>query len=276
MQHEEIRLTSPDGTRLFAQTWGIEAPRGHLAIAHGLTEHGGRYAHLADRLNREGFDAHALDHRGHGRSGGERCNVSSFEDYLGDLDLFLQTVRERAAKRPVFLFGHSLGGLIATLFVIRRQPQLAGLILSGPGLELGPSIPPGSMGAAKLLGWAVPRLPVSPVDHRYASRDPGIVAEYARDPLVYRGWLRAGYAAAVVEALREVSARRTEVRVPLLAMHGTDDKLASPEGSRKLVEQASSVDKTLKLYPGLYHEVLNEPEKERVIADLLFWLNGRI
>jgi alpha-beta hydrolase superfamily lysophospholipase len=269
------RLLSRGAASIFTQWWLPDGePRAVVAIVHGYAEHSGRYTHLAAFLNARGYAVEALDLRGHGQSSGRRAFVGSFSEYLSDVARFLRAVHERHHGKPVFLLGHSMGGGIATLFVIARKPDIAGLILSGPALRVR-SAPVGlKMRALRLLGKAVPTYSLKPLPASAISRDPAVVEAYENDPLVYRGGMRIGHGAASMRALERVQLDMEEIDVPLLILHGTDDKLTSPEGSEELAERARSTDKTLKLYDGLYHEVFNEPEQETVMHDLAEWLDA--
>ncbi|KAA0237889.1 lysophospholipase [bacterium] len=254
------------GLRLFEQHW---APAGNaravIAIVHGYAEHSGRYEWTAARLTERGYAVEALDLRGHGRSDGERVFVNSFEEYHDDVERFLARVRERHPGLPLFLLGHSMGGGIVTSFVIARKPGLAGVLLSGSALVAArPASPP-------------PQEPArpAPLPASAISRDPEVVAAYENDPLVYRGVPRTDRAQAWPGAFRLIQEGMESITTPILIMHGTADLLTPAEGSRVLFERVSSPDKTLKLYEGLYHEILNEPEKEQVMAGILAWLDER-
>ncbi|MHB8417315.1 MAG: alpha/beta hydrolase [Myxococcales bacterium] len=274
--HEEGFFAGAGGLRLYQQAWRPSGtPRAVVVIVHGLKDYSGHYAAFARELVAHGFAVHGLDLRGHGKSPGDRVWVDSFNDYLDDLDAFLKVVRQREPGRPIFLFGHSMGGGIAALYTITRQPELAGLVLSGPALKPGADVSRLLIGVTKLLAAVAPHLRVMDLPDENFSRDPAIVAAMKTDPLIDN---RAGPARTAAELLRafdRIEAHEEAVRVPLLDMHGTRDKLTNPEGSRELVARAASKDKTLKLYSGLYHDLLHEPEKAQVTADVVAWLDAR-
>lgn len=266
MTNETAFFKTPGGLKLFEQRWlPAGRPRGVLAIVHGYAEHSGRYQWTAAGLTARGYAVEALDLRGHGRSEGERVFVNTFEEYLDDVERFLDRVRSRHPGVPLFLLGHSMGGGIVTSFVIARKPALAGVLLSGSALLTPRPAPDPS---------APPR-PPGPLPATAISRDPAVVAAYENDPLVYRGAPRTDRASAWDDAFRLVQTGMESIDLPILIMHGTADLLTPAEGSRRLFERVSSKDKSLKLYEGLYHEILNEPEKEQVIADILAWLDAR-
>lgn len=258
---------SSNGATIFEQWWRPEGePKAVLAICHGYAEHSGRYAQVAADLNARGYVVEALDLRGHGRSSGERVAVESYDEYLDDVEGFLARVRQRNPGKKVFLLGHSMGGGVVVNYVIARDHQLDGLLLSGAGM-LGPRPQPNPN---------QPAARPAPLDASAISRDPAVVAAYENDPLVYRGVRNPKMAAASGPAYERVQARMGEIALPLLIMHGTDDRLVPYHGSEVLLERASSKDKTLKLYPGLYHEILNEPERDVVVADVVEWLDVRV
>ncbi|MBE0609618.1 MAG: alpha/beta hydrolase [Dehalococcoidia bacterium] len=267
MRTGETTLESK-GATLYAQWWLPESPaRAVVAIVHGYAEHSGRYAQTAADLVAKGYAVEALDLRGHGRSSGERVYVESYEDYLTDVDAFLDRVRKQHPGKKLFLLGHSMGGGVVSSYIIDRKPKLDGVILSGAAMLARREDPPAGTPPSP------PRSGPLPADT--ISRDPAVVAAYESDPLVYRGVPPDRTGAAWANAYRAVQEGMAGIAYPLLILHGTDDKLVPYRGSVQLNEVARSTDKTLKLYEGLYHEVLNEPEREQVIADMVAWLDAR-
>jgi len=274
-QEEAFRIF--DDLTLLERAWlpGGRA-KASVALVHGYAEHSGRYEHVGRHLADAGYAAYAFDLRGHGRSGGARANVGSFNEYLADLSLFLRRVRARHPEAPPFLFGHSMGGTIVTLYAIARQPELRGLIVCAAGLA---ARDPAARALAPLfrgLGRLAPNLPLAKLNSADVSRDPEVVRAYDEDHLVYRGRVRAGLIAASLRAVRYIERHMEDVKAPLLVLHGTEDALTPLEGSRELHRRAAAQDKTLKLYDGLYHEILNEPEQATVLADLTGWLDARV
>ena len=273
MRRTSSTFPTSHGLTLFERHWLPEgSPRADVVIVHGYAEHSGRYEHVGTLLADRGYAVHAFDLRGHGRSGGRRVFVRSAAEYLDDLDAFL--ARCRNGDRPLFLLGHSMGGTIVTLEAIERAPVVDGLILSGPALTANGASPILAR-IVLLLGRFLPRLRLRKLDAAAVSRDPAVVAAYESDPLVDRGKMYVGLAAAIMRAQRVIDRDVARIRLPLLVMHGTEDQLANPQGSRSLHERASSPDKTLHLYAGLAHEIFNEPEQGEVLADLLAWLDAR-
>lgn len=272
----EFSIETADGLNLRARWWPAgDDPRGVVAVIHGAAEHIGRYDAFAGALNRRGFAVTGFDMRGHGRSDGRRLFVRSFDRLVDDAARLLARITEIYPGRPLFLFGHSTGGTVATLLALTHPVQLESLILSGPLLKVGENFSPLTIRLAKLLGRFAPRLPLDRIDASHVSRDEDVVQDYEADPLVYHGRIPAGTGAAGIRAIQQIEQEESSLRLPILILHGTADKLADVDGSRRLYRRAASTDKTLKLYEGFYHEVLKDLGKEKVLADLLIWLEER-
>jgi alpha-beta hydrolase superfamily lysophospholipase len=276
MPYEEDGFEAEDGLVLHEHRWLPERDaKGVLVMLHGFLEHAGRYAEAAAELNRHGYAVYAMDLRGHGKSEGERVFIESFSQYLGDIEVLLRRVRAREPEKPVFLFGHSMGGTIFAMLAATRPPDARGVVLSAPAVLVGGGVFPVLRHLAGLVSRVFPRLRVVRMGLRYVSRDPEVVAEIQRDPLVFHGRFPVRTGAEVLSAARLVQDVIPAMALPLLILHGTGDRVTDPEGSRRLHARASSSDKTLNLYEGLYHDLLHEPEKERVMADLVEWLDAR-
>jgi alpha-beta hydrolase superfamily lysophospholipase len=276
MRKSEGTFEPSGGLRLFERSWLPDGePKCAIVIVHGYAEHSGRYDYAGGWLAERGYAVHALDLRGHGRSEGERVFVRSFNEYLDDVDAFIARVRERHGGATPWLLGHSMGGSIVALSAVTRRPDVRGLLLSGAGLKATSHTPWIVTRIILLLGRFAPRLRLRKLAAADVSRDPEVVALYDSDPLNFRGKMPAGLVASMIRAGRVMEQRMDTVDGPLLIMHGTEDALTNPEGSRELYRRAASTDKTLKLYEGLFHEILNEPEKDQVLADIAGWLDAR-
>lgn len=276
--HTESRLAASDGTVLHLQAWRPEkaaaAPlRAIVAIVHGMGEHGGRYARLAEHFADYGIATVTYDLRGHGKSGGARVYVDRFDAYLDDTELFLTHVRQMFGPVPLFLLGHSMGGAIAALYTITRQPAyVRGLALSSPALAPGEPVPPLMVKAGRIAARWLPRLPVFKIDPALIARDKTVVDEARRDPLnAYRG-TPARTAAELLDAMARIHASADALHLPLYIFHGTADKLTAPWASEQLHGKAAAHDKTLRLYTGHFHETLNDLDRDKVIGDLTHWL----
>jgi alpha-beta hydrolase superfamily lysophospholipase len=280
-RHEGHREIAP-GRFAYWQAWLPQDPaRAIVVIVHGIHEHSARYAHVGTRLAATGFAVYAADHRGHGRSDGRRANIERMALIVDDLSSFVRFAAERHPDLPVFMVGHSLGGLIALHWATEphateRGILLDGLVVSGPAVEVmvGSAL---QRRLARVLSAVVPNLGVTAVDAEgKISRDPEVVRAYRADPLVYRGKVKARTGAETLAAMEGLPARLPRLSVPLLLLHGTDDRICALSGSTMVHDRASSPDKTLRRYQGLYHEVFNEPEREAILTDLVSWLNHHL
>jgi len=277
MQHGTGTFTGLNATEIFTQHWLPDGPpRAVIVLVHGYAEYSGRYAHVAAHLTAHNFAVYALDHRGHGRSGGLRVMVRDFEEYCADLRTYVDSIRTHHPDVPLFLYGHSMGSLISLLFAFRWQDELSGLITSGTALHLGGTnallLP-----FVRMLSWWTPRASlIPPLDAAGISRDPEVVARYTNDPLVYRGSMRIGLVTALLRASQTCIDRLPELRLPYLALHGGADPLTLPSSARVIQERSGSPDTTVKIYDGLYHELHNEPEHDRVLADVTAWLEAHL
>ncbi len=247
--------------------------RGTVVIAHGINEHGGRYEHVAVRLVRDGWTVAAADHRGHGLSGGRRAAVERFDDWITDLDGYVREVLI-AAPRPLFLLGHSLGGLITTVYALRHQEVLDGLVLSSPSVMPPAAMSPATLRAGRFLSRWASNLPVVALRLDAVSRDQAVIDAYRADPLVHLGKVRARTGAEILRAIEEVHRDIARLRVPVLAVQGTVDLLVDPGAARWVNGHVGSADHTLHIYDGLYHEVFNEPERDAVLDDVAAWLDA--
>jgi len=277
VQHNEGIFEAADGFKLYKQSWFPNSePKAIVIIVHGYAEHSGRYAHVGEYLVEHDYVVETFDLRGHGKSEGRKTYVKSFDEYLKDLDQFLMSTREKYPEKPIFLFGHSMGGAIVVLFAITRQPKVKGLLLSGASLKISDDISPLMLRLSPIIGSLFPKLPTIKLDSTAVSRDPEVVKWYDNDPLNYRGGVPARTGAEISRATKCIQAQMESIELPLLIMHGTADRLADPDASKQLYSRANSKDKTLKLYEGFYHEILNDPEKTRVMDDMVKWLDAHL
>jgi alpha-beta hydrolase superfamily lysophospholipase len=272
----EGTFSGQGGIEIFWRAWVPDgALRATVVLAHGLGEQSGRYAHVGERLAASGHAVYALDHRGHGRSGGRRARIDSLDDVVADLRTFIGIAGSRHDGQKPVLLGHSMGGLVSIAFAIRHQDDIGALLLSSPLAAL-ESASPVTRFASRVLSALAPGLGVLAVDPALVSRDPEVVMAYADDPLVFHRKIPARTIAQLVGAVEGFPAEVAAIRVPLIVMLGSADRLAAPAGGRMVHERASSADKTLEVYDGLYHEILNEPEQDKVMADIVGWLDARV
>lgn len=277
MKHSEGRFTGTGERSIYFQCWEPEvALKAVLLVAHGAGEHSGRYRHFAQHFTGQGYAVAALDHNGHGNSAGTPGYVGKFDYYLSDLAVLHQKISARFAGVPIFLLGHSMGGLIASLYLLRHQAAFAGGILSGPAIKT--ELAPGKLqlGLLGLAAVIAPRLGILKLDPAGVSRDPEIVRLYVEDPLVFHGKMSARMLHELFAGMTAIQAEAGRITLPMLIMHGSADSMTSPEGSRFLHREIGSADKTLRIYPGLFHEIFNEPEHAEVYAEIVRWCDARL
>jgi alpha-beta hydrolase superfamily lysophospholipase len=264
------------GARLYVTRWPVAMPRAIVLLSHGLFEHAGRYAHVAARLNGAGYGVVAVDHWGHGRSDGARGFVPAFSVYLDTMDALLAETQVEYPRTPLFLLGHSMGGLIAAHHLLDRQSAYVAAAVSGPAIS--PGAPPSKfmIWISRMLSRFAPHLGVIALGADGVSRDPAVVDAYMNDPLVYRGKIGARLAQEIFDAMAEARAQASRITPPLLVQHGDTDGMAAPAGGQYLFDHAGSTDKKLLLYPGLFHEIYNEPEQAAVLDDLVGWFDAHL
>lgn len=276
-RHVTEIFAGADGTELFGQCWipSSGTPTGLLVVIHGIKDHSSRYRDLAVRLvTEDGLAVCGADLRGHGRSAGRRASESSFDRYLDDLEIMLDRSRARVGRDvPVFLFGHSMGGALATLLVLEREVAVSGVVLSAPALRIRRL--PIEIAAVPIVAALSPNLHAFPAPNEDFSSDPDVVRAMGEDPLTYDASHPARLAGAFTDGLERIWARATRFTVPLLVLHGTRDRLTDVRGSAEFVRRATSADKTLRVYDGLFHDLVHEPEREAVIVDVTAWLRQR-
>ncbi len=249
--------------------------RGVVVITHGIRDYALRYQRFADQLTKQGFAVFAQDLRGHAHSGGERQRFDSMARMVADTDMIVNEAKQRFPKVPLVVYGHSLGGLITANYSLNHADKLSGVVLSGAALMRPHSVSGFSAALAKTVAFVSPGLRVVQVDDSEFSKDKSVMAALAKDPLVSRDKLPAATAAATLKAIADVQQRMGQLKLPLLVMYGTADSVNPIEGSQAFVQAVASNDKTLKTYPGVYHDMLNEPERDQIAADIIAWLLAR-
>jgi len=276
MRHDDIVVDAVDGVHLAVRRWRPDSTgsRGALVVIPGLKDHAGRYHNFARRLVKGGWCVYAADRRGYGLSGGGRA-YTRFDDYLDDLEVLIQGVEREERGTPIYLMGHSVGGTIAALFATRKKARaLRGTILSAAALRRDD----GALayaGQTKLLAAISSRSTTYPLDGEHFSRDPSTLKEYASDTLI-QGAAPVRAAMELLAAVERVRDRAQDIVMPLLVLHGSEDRVTPQGGSRDFVEMVSSEDKTLSIYPGLFHDLLHEPERQQVCGDIHAWLDARV
>ena len=281
IERGSARLAGVGGLQLYRRWWRDERadtdpPAAVVVLVHGAGEHSGRYEYVAERLVGDGYAVHALDHRGHGRSQGPRALIDRVDHAVTDLNALVSAAvqHESAASIPVVMVGHSMGAMIALRYAGYHQHRLDGLALSGAlaSIEASPAL--------RIVGRAIsavaPKLGLITIDSSLISRDPDVVAAYRSDPLVHHGKLPARTAAEIADTVAGFPSQVHEITIPTLIMYGTEDRLCPPAGSEMLGERIGAADTRVIRYPGLYHEIFNEPERDAVLSDLSEWLTARL
>jgi len=276
MQHIEGTFPSC-GTTIYYQAWLPDTPvKAALLVVHGLGEHSGRYGNLVNHFVPLGYAVYAYDHIGHGKSGGRREYINRYEEIDLTLAAYNRMVKEWQPAAPLFLLGHSMGGLVVSYYLIEHQDGLRGAVISAPTVVVGETVTPLAIAAARLLSLIAPRIGVMPLDTSLVSRDAAVVRDYVNDPLVFHGKTPARLGAELLKAMQRVEAGAQAITLPVLIIQGAEDRIVRAEGARLLHSRVGSADKTLKIYQGLHHEVLNEPEHPMVLADIEAWLEARL
>ncbi len=275
---DEGFFSARDGVRLYWQTVRPDDPAAapaHVAVVHGYAEHVGRHVEVTTALCKAGYVVHLIDVRGHGQSGGPRAFVEKFDDYLADLDLFLARVRDAAKGKPVFLMGHSNGGLIVSRYILDKPDAVRGVILSSPYLRLKLAVSPLKVMAGRLVNRLLPSLPMkNELKPEQLTRDVAIQEATRNDPLYQqiatpRWFVESGL------AQQTVLRRASEFVTPILVLVGSADPIADPAAGRQFFDAATARDKTFKQYDGLLHEIFHEPERDRVFAEVIAWIGAR-
>ena len=263
------------GLRIATRAWEpLGKVRGTVILVHGFNSHSGYFEWPAQQFAASGFAAYALDHRGRGKSEGERYYVDKFTDWLEDLDKLVAIARSENTSVPVFMLGHSVGGVIASSYVFEHQTEIAGLVCESFALDVGlPNLVQLALEGASHL---IPHLPLYSLKNEIFSRDPAVVAQMNNDPLIANEKQPAETASEVLKAAARLKENMPDFKVPVFIIHGTDDQATRPAGSQYFYDNVGSSDKTLKLYESGYHDLLNDIDKKVVMADILAWVNERV
>ena len=277
MKHQEAYFEGVPGKQIFYQSWLPESdPKAILLIIHGVAEHSGRYQNVFDYFTPNGYAVYALDQIGHGKSDGARVFIDRFEDFITTIKNFFDLIQAEYSDKPIFLVGHSMGGLISLAYLLDNQDDFAGAIFSGGMVSVPEFVSPATVTIGKILSVLMPKLGLIYLVPEDISRDPEVVAAYINDPLVFIGKSTARLGAELLKGMQRVTAEAHKIKLPITILHGSDDKLVAPSDSQLLYDTVSSTDKTLKFYEGYYHEVFNEPGRDVVFADIQAWLEKQL
>jgi len=274
MKHQEGFFSEQDQS-IYYQYWLPESPPlAILLVVHGLNEHCGRYKHLADYFTDMGYAVFGFDLIGHGKSSGTRSFVKDFPSFINPILTYLEMIKEWQPGLPVYLVGHSLGGLIAASFLIDHQEKVSGAILSGSLVMVPEYVSDFTVKIGTIISKTIPKIRLIGIDKSGLSRDTQVVTNYINDPLVYNGKSTARISSVINDGITYVAEKGSNITLPILLLHGGQDRICDPAWSTYLHNLVSSQNNKLIIYDELYHEIYNEPEHEVVFNDVLNWLDG--
>jgi len=277
MKQQDGFFSNQENQSIYYQTWlPDESARAVLLIAHGLNEHCGRYQHLAEYFVKEGYAIFGFDYPGHGKSEGTRSYVKDFSEFTETLLIYIEKIKEWQPNLPIFIVGHSMGGLVGAHLLIDHPDQVAGAILSGSLILVPDNISPLTITIGKIISTILPKLGLAAIDSSGLSRDPNIVQAYIADPLVFTGKVTTNLSIKMNQAMDRVVTDGSKINLPLLLLHGKADYLVDPVSTQFLYDLVSSENKKTIYYEGFYHEIYNEPEHEQVFEDVSSWLNKQL
>ena len=265
------------GSGLFYRSW-LKADQANavVLISHGLGEHSGRYEHVAEAFNASGFHVFALDHLGHGQSPGKRAFVSRFGELTDGVAELRAHIARELPSLPVFLVGHSLGGLIAASMILDAEQDYVGLLMTGPALGVPTPPPAWQVFLLRVFSAVAPGFKALELDASAICRDPTVVEDYVADPLVHHENIPARMVVSLFDEGARVMSRAKDINLPLLLLHGAEDQLTSASASTEFVDMVASSDKQCTIYEGMYHELFNEPEQEDILRTCCDWMRSRL
>ena len=277
MQHSEVYFEGMNGIALYSQYWLPEVPpRAVVALVHGIGEHSGRYMNVVDHIVSNQFGVFGYDLRGHGNSPGQRGHIDSWLEYRIDLLNFFKMIRAQQLGRPIFLMGHSMGALIALDFILSENEEIVGAIICGAPIDPVGLAKPYLVALARILSHIYPRFSIDlGLDHDALSRIPSVVRSYKEDPLVH-GKVSARWGTESLSAVESVKMQVENINIPILMIHGEADQINSAEGAKRFFDQIQVHDKEFICYPAGYHELHNDLDYEKMLSDLLDWINRHI
>lgn len=268
-------IKGANGTTLFYESDTQLANSAKLLLLHGYGEHSGRSVDFLNQAAQQGLDTYRYDHQGHGKSEGRMAYINRFQDYVDDLKIVISQLPDDG--KPLFIFSHSMGGLILTKYLIDHGHEgIKGVVFSAPAVMIPADLSPFLQKISGVMSVILPKLQTVKLDTQWLCRDNEVVADYLEDPLVYHEGAYARTGSEMIKTQKWTQQHFDKIKVPFLLLHGSDDKLAEPKGSEQLYEKASSNDKEFHRYKDYYHELIFEPGKEQIITKILDWIKTRI
>ena len=273
MNEETFKGTN--GLQIFFRSWQPKGDaRGMVVIVPGFNSHSGYYSWVAEQFVESALAVYAIDLRGRGKSDGERFYVDKFRDYVSDVSSLVKLAKTRHPARPLFLLGHSAGGVVACIYTLENQRELAGLICESFAHQV--PAPEFALAVFKGLSHVAPHAHVLHLKNEDFSRDPRAVQAMNDDPLIAHETQPTQTLAEMVRADERLKKEFPLITLPVLILHGTKDKATKPSGSQLFYDTAGSRDKTLKLYEGAFHDLLNDTDKQIVMSDIKGWIHARL
>lgn len=276
MKHIEGKFAGYKNEQLYYQSWHPEEPgQAVVTLVHGLGGHSGVFQNVVDYLIPQGYEIYALDLRGHGRSSGQRGHINSWMEFREDLRAFLQQIRTERACCPYILWGHSLGGTIALDYALHSPNEIQGLVVTAPALGK-ISISPIKLAMGRMMSQFVPRFSLKlGIQHNLGSRNSEVVSAYLQDPLRH-DYGSARLATEFFATVDWIYQHASELKTPLLIMHGSADRVTLPEGSRAFFQRVIFADKEHREYPGSYHDLYVDVDYDEIFTDLATWLDRHL
>jgi len=278
MKHIETNWNAKDGLQIFAQIWEPEVVQSKavICLVHGIGEHSGRYAPVAETFGKSGYVFFSADLRGHGRSAGARGHINDIEEIMLDIDTLIEQARARYPQLPIILYGHSLGGILVLHYGLKRKPNIKGIVATSSGLRTALENEPLKVNAARILGAILPKVAIaSGLESAAISRDEEVVKTYLADPLVHDK-ITLGFGKIMLDVVAWTLSHAAEFSLPLLLMHGKADRIAFPAGSAEFAEALKGKACTLILWDNAYHELHNDLEKEEALRAMSLWMDARL
>jgi acylglycerol lipase len=275
MQQKTGAFQTPDNLNIYTIQWQPDTKaKGVVIMVHGLSEHIGRYQHVAEALANAGYKVYGLDHRGHGKSDGKRVQVTAHSHFIDDLKQYFDTIRSENNSDKIFMLGHSMGSVIALQFALKYQNSLAGLVVTGTATDVAAAVSPMLRTIANGLHNLVPHAPIgTPLKVESLTNDKSMQQIWLADTLVHKGWTPISIAKYIIDTGIIIQMNAKELVLPILIMHGETDTVAPISSSRIMVERIGSADKTLKTWANMQHEILNEVDRQAVINTIIEWLD---
>ena len=260
----------------FSKSWNTAEPKAVIMLIHGLGEHSARYDAIGNYFIENRFAMESIDLPGHGKSSGKRGHIDKFSDFISAANHLLSLISKKYPNKPIFLLGHSMGGLISTLLLFDKQHLFSGALLSGAAIQHPNEPNRWILKVISAISHLAPKIGILKLDFTAISRDQNEIQKYINDPLVNKGKLSASLLVEMFKTMRISKERANEIKLPIRIMHGEADTMTAPEGSQYLYDHISSADKILKLYDEMYHEIFNEPGAEKIYTEIVDWLNDRL